>query len=64
MPRMEPWLWVLLGALVPVVLAFVLPRGLMGWLFGVSAVLLLVGLVLFAKQEWRNRAARSAQPLP
>lgn len=63
-PRMEPWLWVLLAALVPVVLAFVLPRSLMTWLFCASGLLVLVGLVIFATQERRNRLARSAMPRP
>jgi len=61
-PRMEPWLWVLLSALAPVLLAFVLPRAMMGLLFGVSGLLLLVGLVLFVAHERRNRQSRSASP--
>ena len=58
-PRMELWLWVLLSAFVPGLLALFLPRSFMGALFVISGGLIVAGVALFATQEWRKRHRRS-----
>ena len=61
-PRMEPWLWVVLPAFVPGLLSFILPRTLMPLLFGASAVLIATGVALFAVQEVRKRRGAQVRP--
>ena len=53
-PGMEPWLKTSLGAFVPLVLAFILPRALQPYLFAVGALLVLCGIVMLVRQESRK----------
>ena len=55
-PSFEPWLRVMTAALIPIVLAFVLPRSFILFLFAAAGVLLVAGLVMWIKHE---RAAKA-----
>jgi hypothetical protein len=57
-PGFEPWLGAMLGAFIPVVLAFVLPRTLMPYLFGAAGLLAVVGIVMFVQHERKAKRHR------
>lgn len=51
--RMEPWLRVLLAACVPVAAAAMLPRAYLLPLLGLSGVLLVIAIVMVAREGQR-----------
>jgi uncharacterized membrane protein YtjA (UPF0391 family) len=53
-PRLERWLAVMLLAIVPMVAALLLPRGLVLHLAGIAALLFATGLVMLVVQERRR----------
>lgn len=57
-PRMEPWLWVVLSATVPVMLAFLLPRSALLGSFAASGILVVAGILMLVVQE-RRKGGRS-----
>jgi hypothetical protein len=59
-PKMEPWLWVLLGAVASATLALFVPRPALPALFVVTGALMLVGFVMLFVQERRNAARHRA----
>lgn len=54
-PRLEPWLAVMLVAILPMVAALVLPRDLVMHLAAVAAMLFTTGLLMLVVQERRRR---------
>jgi hypothetical protein len=54
-PRLEPWLAVMLVAIVPMVAALVLPRELVMHLAAVAGMLFTIGIVMLVVQERRKR---------
>jgi hypothetical protein len=50
-PSFQPWLRVTCAAFIPVLLAFVLPRGYVYILFGITGALMIAGVVMLIKQE-------------
>ena len=54
-PRLEPWLAVMLLAIVPMVAALVLPRELVMHLATVAGMLFTTGIVMLVVQERRKR---------
>lgn len=53
-PRLEPWLVVMLIAIVPMVAALLLPRDLVFHLAGIAALLFTTGLAMLIVQERRR----------
>ena len=54
-PRLEPWLAVMLVAIVPMIAALVLPRELVMHLAAVAGMLFATGIVMLVVQERRKR---------
>jgi undecaprenyl pyrophosphate phosphatase UppP len=54
-PRLEPWLAVMLVAIVPMVAALVLPRDLVMHLAVVAGMFFTTGIVMLVVQERRKR---------
>jgi len=54
-PRLEPWLAVMLLAIVPMAAALVLPRELVMHLAAVAGMLFTTGFVMLVVQERRKR---------
>jgi len=57
-PKMEPWLWVLFGAVASATLALFVPRPALPALFVVTGTLMLAGFVMLFAQERRSAARR------
>jgi Flp pilus assembly protein TadB len=55
MPRMEPWLRLMMIAFVPVVLALVVPRAYAVALFVTSGVIMIASIALLLVQERAKR---------
>jgi hypothetical protein len=53
-PRLEPWLVVSLLAIVPMIVAFAIPKSLVIFAAAVSGILLVVGLAMLVAQERRK----------
>ena len=53
-PRLEPWLAVMLIAIVPMIAALLLPRDFVLHLAGIAAMLFATGLVMLVVQERRR----------
>jgi hypothetical protein len=60
-PRMEPWLWAIMSAFVPALLAFALPRSYLPILFGLAGVLIAAGIGMLIVQERGRQRARSTR---
>lgn len=54
-PRLEPWLGVCLLAIVPMVVAFFIPKSLVVFAAAISGILLLAGVGMLIVQERRRR---------
>lgn len=54
-PRLEPWLGVSLLAIVPMLVAFAVPRSLVIYNAAISGILLVIGVGMLVVQERRNR---------
>ena len=57
-PRLEPWLVVSLLAIVPMLVAFAIPKSLVVFAAAISAILLVIGLAMLVVQE-RARPGRA-----
>ena len=57
-PSFEPWLGVMLAAFIPIVLAFIVPRSLMIYLFGAAGVIGVTSLVMFIQHERKAHRRR------
>jgi hypothetical protein len=53
-PRLEPWLGVSLLAIVPMLVAFVIPKEHVVFAAAISGILLVVGLAMLVVQERRR----------
>lgn len=53
-PRLEPWLVVSLLAIVPMLVAFAIPKSLVIFAAAISGILLVVGLGMLVSQERRG----------
>lgn len=53
-PRMEPWLAVTLLSIVPGLGLFILPSGALIPLYAIMAILLVTGLGMFLRTEFRR----------
>ena len=51
LPSFRPWLRVLVGALIPILLAFFVPDTAQIYLFVIAGLGLVAGLVMFFKEE-------------
>ena len=54
-PRLEPWLAVMLIAIVPMLAAHAVSRDLVMYLAAISGILFAVGIVMLIVQERRKR---------
>lgn len=54
-PRLEPWLVVMLIAIVPMLAALALPRALVAHLATIAGMLFVVGAAMLVVQERRRR---------
>jgi hypothetical protein len=54
-PRLEPWLVVSLLAIVPMIVAFAIPKAFVLYTAAISGILLVVGLAMLVVQERRRR---------
>ena len=50
-PRLEPWLVVSLLAIIPMLVAFVIPKSHVVFVAAISGILLVVGLAMLVVQE-------------
>ena len=53
-PRLEPWLVVALLAIIPMLLAFAIPKSLVIFAAAISGILLVIGLAMLVVQERRR----------
>ena len=53
-PKLEPWLVVSLLAIVPMVIALVIPNELVLYLAVISGILLVIGVAMLVVQERRR----------
>ena len=53
-PRLEPWLGVSLLAIVPMLVAFIIPKEHVVFAAAISGILLIVGLAMLVVQERRR----------
>jgi uncharacterized membrane protein YadS len=53
-PRLEPWLVVALLAIIPMLVAFAIPKSLVVFAAAISGILLLIGLAMLVVQERRR----------
>jgi Flp pilus assembly protein TadB len=58
---MEPWLWMVMASLLPVLVAFVVPRTYHVALFVASGVLFVAAMAVVIGQQRRKRR-RDSQP--
>ena len=54
-PRMEPWLWVVIASLLPVLIVFLVPHAYKVALFVASGVLFAAAMVMLLGQQRRKR---------
>lgn len=55
-PRLEPWLVMSLLAIVPMIVAFAIPKTFVLYTAAISGILLVVGLAMLVVQERRRRS--------
>jgi hypothetical protein len=60
-PRMEPWLGMVMASFLPVLIAFLVPRTYMAALLVASGVLFVAAMVMLIGQQGRKRR-RDSQP--
>ena len=60
-PRMEPWLWMVMASFLPVLVAFLVPHAYQVALFVASGVLIAAAMVMLIGQQRRKRR-RDSQP--
>jgi hypothetical protein len=54
-PKLEPWLVVSLLAILPMLVAFAIPKPLVVYTAAISGILLVIGLAMLIVQERRRR---------